>query len=438
MADATEPDAARALGSALRGSRLMFVRTVIDVSVNVLLSILFVRMLGQAALGAYIYASSLAALVYSVLALGITPIVTREIAKNPAVAPVLLMNGLAIRLSITLPLGLLAALALNSALSIEPEVQRVVWLVMTMVGLGLATDLIYGAFQAVGKFHYHLVLSGIHKLGMLALTAVALYLGFGLLTVIGLFVVMQVVSLTLAGAIATRDIGLRWGVRLSEWPSLVRASAPLALSAFSETVNNRSDTVLLGAMRGAGEVGVYGAAYNVYIGLCQLVNSFIVGGFPSMARLSSSRSASGLLMFNLALIIGATTAVAAGVVWLLSEPIIRLVYGANALEAAQPLGVLVFALTLFGLERLCLARLTTAGLQQFVFWATIVGAVVNVLANLILIPRFGFMGASYGTIISEAAILAAAVAFLAAPRATRLESNWNGVSGAAASRVSDG
>jgi len=40
------------------------------------------------------------------------------------------------------------------------------------------------------------------------------------------------------------------------------------------------------------------------------------------------------------------------------------------------------------------------GLQKFVLMTTVVGAVINVALNLVLIPRWGAMGASWATVIA--------------------------------------
>lgn len=392
----------------------MLVRTGVDVGVNLLLSILLVRQLGQTALGSYIYASSLAALVYSILGFGISTIVTREIARDPSSVGALVFNGLAVRLAATLPLALATTFVLSVILPMSGPVRQVVWVVALLVGLGFATELVFGAFQAVGKFEYHLTLSVCHKLGMLALAFGAVYAGFGLLPVVSLFTAMQGLTLGLSVLLlVSRVAPLDCRVDVALWRSLIRRSLPLAFSGFSETVNNRSDSVLLGALRSAQELGIYGAAYTVYLGVAQLLYSLVVGGFPSLSKTSvQSSGATARLFLNLSLIMVGVTSVAVVAGLLFSPAIVRLVYGADMVEASKCLNVLLFALIFFGLERLCLATLTSIGLQKYVLWSTLIGAAVNVSLNLAFIPRYGYIGASYSTLLTEVVVLGAGGLFL--------------------------
>jgi O-antigen/teichoic acid export membrane protein len=392
----------------------MLVRTGVDVGVNLLLSILLVRQLGQTALGSYIYASSLAALVYSILGFGISTIITREIARDPSSVGALVFNGLAIRLAITLPLALATSLGLSLILPMTESVRQVVWIVSLLVGVGFATELVFGVFQAVGKFEYHLTLSVCHKLGMLALASGAIYAGFGLLPVVWLFAAMQGLTLGLSVLLlVSRIAAFDYRIDLALWRSLIRRSLPLAFSGFSETVNNRSDSVLLGSLRSAQEVGIYGAAYAVYLGVAQLLYSLVVGGFPSLSKTSVQSSGATVKLFiNLSLIMLGVTSVAALTGLLLSTRIVQLVYGTDMHEASKCLNVLVVALIFFGLERLCLATLTSVGLQNCVLWSTLIGAAVNVSLNLAFIPRYGYMGASYSTLLTEIVVLGAGALFL--------------------------
>jgi len=402
------------LSKVLANSALMFVRTVVEVGVNFLLSIMLVRELGQAALGTYIYASSLSALIYSILGLGINTIVTREVAKAPTEIHKLVANGIAIRACITLPAGFTAAYFLSRIIPMEGDTQKIVWIVALSVGFGFVTDLIFGVFQAVARFKYHLALSVFYKTSTLLLAWVGLRLGYDLFFVVSLFLGMQVLILILSTMILVKKVTeLSFGFDFSLWRSLLCQSLPLALSGFSETVNNRSDSVLLGSMKSVRDVGIYGAAYNIYLGIGLLFYSLVVGGFPALSKLSElSNRAVVNLFFRLALLMLVSTGIVGLIGFALSSQIVFLVYGSKLLAASKPLSVLSFALVFFGLERLCMGALISMGLQRFVFLSTLIGAIINVSVNLVAIPRFGYMGASYSTLITEIIMVAMGMFFL--------------------------
>lgn len=402
------------LNRVLSNSALMFVRTAFDAGVNLLLSVMLVRGLGESALGTYIYASSLAALIYSLLGLGINTIITREIAQAPANTRKIVSNGISIRLCVTLPIAFATVYVFSRVLLIDVNTQMVVLMVALSVGFGFVTDLVFGVFQAVGRFEYHFILSIFYKLSILFLAWLAVRSGQGLVTIVCLFVGMQVLTMVLSLLLMNRKvtpIGL--GFNFTFWRSLIRQSLPLAFSGFSETANNRSDSVLLGSMRSVQEVGIYGAAYNLYLGGGLLVYSLIVGAFPALSQRSIvSRRAVFNLFIWLALLMLVLTGLFALVSFAFSPQIVLLVYGSNLSAASKPFSILTFALVFFGLERLCLVTLTSVGLQRYVFWATLVGAIVNVSLNLVVIPRFGYMGAAYSTLLTEIIMFVLGMFFL--------------------------
>lgn len=398
----------------LSSSGIMLLRTSVEVGVNFLLSVMIVRELGQKALGSYIFAISLAALIYSFAGLGITDIVIRKIVKDQSGVRKLVSNGLAIRLFITFPIGFLTVYLLSHILQMEAVTQRVVWIVGMSVGFGFVTDLVYGVFRGVGRFEYHLLLSVVHKIGILSLGWVALLLGYGVLVIVSLFAAMQMTTMLFSLILMIRKVTpIRLGFDLTQWGSLIRQSIPLAFSGFSETVGNRSDIVLLGTIKNEEQVGIYGAAYNLYLGVGLLVYSLVVGAYPTLSKRSALSKRSGVtFFFRLAPLMLAATGIIALIGFILASQIISIVYDSNIPSATEPLRVLVFALVFFGIGRLSLATLTSMGLQRFVFWSTLIGAIVNVSVNLALIPRFGYMGASYSTLITEIIILTISVTFL--------------------------
>jgi O-antigen/teichoic acid export membrane protein len=95
-----------------------------------------------------------------------------------------------------------------------------------------------------------------------------------------------------------------------------------------------------------------------------------------------------------------------------SMDIISMIYGSGLLDASTPFRILIFAVIFLGLERLCMTTLISMGLQRIVFLTTLVGAILNVSLNLAVIPRFGYVGASYSTLITEIVVFVMAIFFI--------------------------
>ena len=96
---------------------------------------------------------------------------------------------------------------------------------------------------------------------------------------------------------------------------------------------------------------------------------------------------------------------AAGIA-LLAEPIVAVVAGREYLpESAIALSILICYLPLSYANGLTQYVLIAAGRQRLLTGAFVAALVFNVAANLILIPRFGYVGAALVTVASEIVLL---------------------------------
>ena len=81
--------------------------------------------------------------------------------------------------------------------------------------------------------------------------------------------------------------------------------------------------------------------------------------------------------------------------------IVRVLYGPAYLESAGVLTIHIWASVLVFWGVAANGWYLAKGLQHLVLARTVAGAVVNVLANLVLIPAMGIKGAALGTIIAQ-------------------------------------
>ena len=113
---------------------------------------------------------------------------------------------------------------------------------------------------------------------------------------------------------------------------------------------------------------------------------------------------SGLFLF-------AVSVVGAVVGYLLAPWMIGVVAGPEFVESVQALRLLLLGLPIFYLSALFLWLLITLGKQRQIPLIYAVGAVVNVVLNLILIPRYSFHASAVITWTSELLILILLVFF---------------------------
>ena len=88
----------------------------------------------------------------------------------------------------------------------------------------------------------------------------------------------------------------------------------------------------------------------------------------------------------------------------LARPIILILGGEGFLSSVLPLQILAFVVGLVFLNNLGGKALIALELQKAGMWVYISGAVLNILANLLVIPRYSYIGASFTTLMTEVVV----------------------------------
>jgi O-antigen/teichoic acid export membrane protein len=279
------------------------------------------------------------------------------------------------------------------------------------VGLGFVTDVAFGLFQATSQFRFPLAITAVYKVATLGCAVAIVSRGGHVLDVASVVVALQVGQLLLALILIWRRITpIDWWPEPRSWSQLAAESSPLAIASLADTISNRADIVILGLLRPVRDVGIYGAAYNLYIGATVVGAAVQVALLPAFAR--SSEGAFPNLWRHSAIAVCAA-GLGIGLLFLsFADGIVLLVYGPTLAAAAQPLRILGPAALLYVTERLLITTLISRGWQRAVLFATIPGAVANVVLNFAIVPSFGYNGAATATFGSELVVLLVAALLL--------------------------
>ena len=170
------------------------------------------------------------------------------------------------------------------------------------------------------------------------------------------------------------------------------------------TVYLSLDTVMLGFMKGDDEVGYYNAAVRIKSVLTAMVTSLGAVVFPRSAYYienGKKEEFAGL------------THKAMNLVCLVSLPLvvyfcifanegIRLLSGTLYGASVVPMQIIMPTVFFIGMTNIIgVQMLLSLGREKDVLSAEIAGAVVDVVINILLIPRFGAAGAAAGTLAAE-------------------------------------
>ncbi|TAL71102.1 MAG: flippase [Bacteroidetes bacterium] len=181
---------------------------------------------------------------------------------------------------------------------------------------------------------------------------------------------------------------------------ILKSSLPISFSVFSGIVMNTLNTVMLSIYRTDQETGIYNAAYKIL--LLVIVPSVILQNsfFPAISRantLDERKNVIGkfsMLMFLFASLLSLTS-------FTFSDFVIIFTFGKHYLDSILILKFLMLTSFLMYYNVFCTVPLNGWNKEKEVMYSIIAGAVVSIVLNFILIPKYGAFGAAIGTISSE-------------------------------------
>lgn len=245
----------------------------------------------------------------------------------------------------------------------------------------------------------------LYPLSRIALLVVLLASGYGLVAAGWAYLFAAVLTAVVAHWLLNRLVSLLGPVRLHV-RELMRFSVPLIVSTVLTVLLMRTDTLMLAYFRSSAEVGQYTAAYPIAGSMLVVLSAFGYLYLPMASRLDADGERETLdniyTITTKWVYIITFPALLTFVVF--PADIMRIFFGAAYTDAARVLPVLAvgfFISVAVGRDRETLAAL---GDTRFIMYANAAGFTVNVLLNLLLIPRYSFVGAGFTSMVSFGAV----------------------------------
>lgn len=378
------------------------------------------RYLGDEQFGVYSLASVLMYFVFLFNDLGLNTYFTREVARDTNAAQRWFANALSVKLATLLPaLFFLPALWFVPSLNEEAR-----WAIVIFCGYGILSSLFqlcFAAFRAYERMGYETFILVVEKIITSGFGIALLVQGYGLLWFCGVFLVGGVVSLALSlFLIHKKFFPLQFSLEPQFSRTMLRRALPFGLSMFLVNVYDRVDILMLTAMTGAREVGLYSAAYKL-LSLTNLVPTILVTAlFPALSREAAlgSEEAARIFTKGLKYLTFLALPLIAGAM-VLAEDLVVFMFGPEFQKAAPALQILSWVSGILFLNIFLATLLTAANQQKKLVLVQIGGLITNVSLNLILIPKYSFVGAALATLATEGLVLASCLLF-AMVRITRL------------------
>ena len=369
---------------------------------GVVVGFIVARHLGPERLGILSYCVAIATLLSGIAGLGLDAVVKRDLLQARGDESTLLASAAVLRLLAGIFSVLVVFIVARSANTTEEQRLFTILAVTLFQPAWIVSDLWLQA-------HLRAKLSVIAQTLALALTAgVRLVLVMQDAPVSGFAWAMVVEAILTAVGIVwlARRAGLHFAWRAATTATmrrLFKEAWPLMFAGLAVTLYMKIDEVMLRHLAGAAAVGVYSAAtrlteiwyfFPIALGaslLPALLRARDRGGQAYGERLQHYYDVNAALAYALSLPIT------------LAAPwVIRLAYG-PAFSASVPIVAVHIWSSVFVFIGVARGQwLVNEGLQRFYLFATLAGAALNIVLNLLFIPRWGGLGAASATVISQA------------------------------------
>ena len=180
----------------------------------------------------------------------------------------------------------------------------------------------------------------------------------------------------------------------------LRFSLPLIFVGISLTIMTLADRYLLKILRDMTEVGVYTMAYKFGMVMNMvLIVPFRQAFFPLMFKLFDKQDVKKIYIkfFSYFLVTGAFIFL---IISVFAKEILIIATSKNYIGGYVIIPFITFSYLLLGLRDIFVNVLASRKETKVIAYITILGAIINIILNLLFIPFWGFLGAAVATLIS--------------------------------------
>ena len=367
------------------------------------LIVFIAKYLGDVGLGRYSFALSFCGLFVVFSELGLRELMIREVARHKEKAKKYLSNVILIKFFLSVGVVGLIFVVING-MAYPEETTFIVYVIGLSVVLNSFARLINSLFNAYEKMEFESATVILERIVACGFGILMLILGYGLREVALALLAGSVLNVLVSFFLTVKKIvkptiETDWKF----WTKLIKAAFPFGLVYIFVIIYFQVDTVMLSVMKGDAPVGWYNAAYKIIFALQIFPVALVNALFPIISRYYVSSKDTLKVAFEKALkyliLIGFPIAVG---VTILAEKIILLIYGEGFIPSIITLRILIWVAALMFITYLFGNVLGSIDRQLVIAKVSGINAVVNIVLNFILIPRYSYIGAAIATLATEA------------------------------------
>lgn len=359
------------------------------------------RYLGPSKFGLLSYAISFVVLFSAIARLGLDSIVVRDLVRDGREKDELL--GTAFFLKAMGAIVLLGLLAVAIRFTTNDSFTNLLIFIIAVATIFQSFNVIDFYFQSQVLSKYAVYARTAAVIFSAGIKLLLIYVNAGLIYFAAVILIESIIlAIALVAVYAKRRLSIfNWKIRFDLAKTLLRDSWPLILSGVAISIYMRIDQVMIRWFINPDAVGNYAVA--VKLSEAWLFIPMVITGSVFPAIINAKRVSKKLYYGRLQKLYSLMTWSAIGIalpVTFLAGSIIKLLLGAQYDDAAGVLRIYVWSGVFSFLGVASSKYLITENYTRISFFRTFIGCIVNVILNIILIPKYGINGAAIATVIS--------------------------------------
>jgi polysaccharide transporter, PST family len=382
---------------------------IIRLVLNFIAGILIARALGPEDFGMLSYGQALIFLFTPIATVGLPEIIVRELSRRTGSEQAgekqeIISSALAVRLiSALFTIALMAAMAL--VVKNDSPTAMIIIIFYSFSIAPQSLDIIESALQSEGMFKLVSVARSINSVVFAIIRIASVFLHADVIW----FVILYGSEILVFGVfylVIARRVGMLPSfkiVRYARMRELVISSLPLMLRLIAIAIYMRIDQVMVEALLGTEQLGVYSVAVRVSELWYFVPTAIMAAAFPRLTRSyedgMEAYDAELRYWMRMMMMIALPAAL---MLSLMSNLVVDILFGDAYSEAGPVLSVQAWSGVFVAIGVATSPWFINTGQLRFGLYQAGIGAIASIALNLLLIPRFGMLGASLSMVISYA------------------------------------
>lgn len=383
---------------------ILFVSKIYSLFLSLISSMVIVRYLTPEMNGTYNYAIAYTTILSGIALMGLDNVLIKEFSKKQQNTSKLFVASFLVRVIGTLVSFILLEVSIL-ILNVDYEQQRYIWIAALPFLINIFSA-VTSWFYSVSQIKYVVISQSMGHTICLMLRIGCCLAKYGVMSFLIVQLLETVFFITLEWIFYAKQknhVGCSFSMQTCHY--LVRQGLPICLGSIAHTLFLKIDQVMIGDMIGDYELGIYSVAVKIAELWYFIPGTIVLVLLPDLTYLYEKKE---FQKFDDLLQKGMSWLVLLGYVaslltMLFSRVIIYILYGEEYYAAAPILCIYIWAGIFINMSVLRGDYFVIMEWTECSMWVNLIGAIVNILMNIVLINLIGSMGAAIATLVSYCA-----------------------------------